>query len=56
MAASRREDGTRESDRVADVMRSRPKTRRLVVLDADGGKLLGLVCLNTAGTRFCKDQ
>jgi CBS domain-containing protein len=28
-------------------------SRRLVVLDADGARLLGLVCLNTTGTRFC---
>jgi CBS domain-containing protein len=32
------------------------ESRRLVVLDADDSHLLGLVCLNTSGTRFCKDQ
>jgi CBS domain-containing protein len=29
-------------------------SRRLVVLDSGGASLLGLVCLNTAGTGFCK--
>ena len=29
------------------------ESRRLVVLDTDGARLLGLVCLNTTGTRFC---
>jgi CBS domain-containing protein len=29
------------------------ESRRLVVLDTDGTKLLGLVCLNTTGTQFC---
>jgi len=31
------------------------ESRRLVVLDAEGDRLLGLVCLNTSGTHFCKD-
>jgi CBS domain-containing protein len=31
------------------------ESRRLVVLDAGGDRLLGLVCLNTSGTRFCQD-
>ena len=31
------------------------ESRRLVVLEPDGAKLLGLVCLNTHGTAFCKD-
>ncbi len=31
------------------------ESRRLVVLDADSTKLLGLVCLNTTGTGFCRD-
>lgn len=32
------------------------ESRRLVVLDADDSRLLGLVCLNTTGTRFCRDS
>ena len=31
------------------------ESRRLVVLDADGTTLLGLVCLNSSRTRFCQD-
>jgi CBS domain-containing protein len=31
-------------------------SRRLVVLDADDSRLLGLVCLSTTGTRFCRDS
>ena len=31
------------------------ESRRLVVLEPGGAKLLGLVCLNTHGTAFCKD-
>jgi CBS domain-containing protein len=31
------------------------ESRRLVVLDGDGVGLLGLVCLNATGTRFCRD-
>ncbi len=31
------------------------ESRRLVVLEPGGAKLLGLVCLNTRGTAFCKE-
>ena len=31
------------------------ESRRLVVLEPGGAKLLGLVCLNARGTAFCKD-
>jgi len=31
------------------------ESRRLVVLEADGTTLLGLVCLNSSRTHFCQD-
>jgi CBS domain-containing protein len=32
------------------------ESRRLVVLDPRGDRLVGLVCLNTQGTAFCRDS